>query len=108
MSSSWSCEQHGAVWPLNLVLHPSVESLHKAAEHAGVPLWCPLPLLPGWSITGLATVGDDRSASKATILALSGPSPLGDPADLLLIAEEPGRPRIIASDVQPLIATRRG
>jgi hypothetical protein len=90
MSSSWSCEQHGAVWPLHLVLHPSLESLHKAAEHAGVPLWCPLPLLPGWSITGLAVVGDDRSKAKANVLALSGPSPLGGPADMLLIAEEPG------------------
>jgi hypothetical protein len=90
MSSSWSCEQHGAVAPMHLVPHPAVESLRKAADHSGVPLWCPLPLLPGWSITGLAIAGDERSKAKATVLALSGPSPLGGPADLLLVAEEPG------------------
>ncbi|MCW2570640.1 MAG: hypothetical protein JWO88_698 [Frankiales bacterium] len=60
------------------------------ARSAGVPLWVPMPLLPGWTLTGLATAGDERSAAKATVVALAGPSPLGGPADLLLIAEEPG------------------
>jgi hypothetical protein len=90
MSSSWNCELHGAVHPLHVIARPGNESLRKAAEYAGVPLWSPLPLLPGWSVTGLATVGDDRAPAKATVLALSGPSPLGGPADLLLVAEEPG------------------
>ena len=90
MSSAWSCERHGAVHPLHVAPRPSNEALRKAAGHAGVPLWSPLPLLPGWSVTGLATVGDDRSPAKATVLALTGPSPLGGPADLLLVAEEPG------------------
>ena len=90
MSSSWSCERHGEVSPLHVSARPTSEALRKAAAHAGVPLWSPLPLLPGWSVTGLATVGDDRAPAKATVLALSGPSPLGGPADLLLVAEEPG------------------
>ena len=90
MTSSWSCERHGSVQPLRIAARPSNEALRQAAQHAGVPLWSPLPLLPGWSVTGLATVGDDRSPAKGTVLALSGPSPLGGPADLLLIAEEPG------------------
>jgi hypothetical protein len=72
------------------VSKPTVEALHKVASSAGVPVWAPLPLLPGWTLTGLATAGDERGAAKATVVALSGPSPLGGPADLLLIAEEPG------------------
>jgi hypothetical protein len=90
MSSSWVCEQHGAVHPLHVIARPSNEALRKAAQALGVPLWSPLPLLPGWTVTGLATAGDDRSPAKATVLALAGPSPLGGPADLLLVAEEPG------------------
>lgn len=90
MSSVWRCDRHGAVNPLHVRAKPSSESLRAAAVSAGVPLWSPLPLLPGWSVTGLATVGDERGPVSATVLALSGPSPLGGPADLLLIAEEPG------------------
>lgn len=90
MTSSWDCERHGAVHPLHVVAKPAVEALHKLAGSAGVPLWVPLPLLPGWTLTGLATAGDERTSAKATVVALSGPSPLGGPADLLLIAEEPG------------------
>jgi hypothetical protein len=89
MTSSWDCERHGAVPPLHVVARPTVEALHKVASSSGVPLWVPLPLLPGWTLTGLATAGDERSAAKATVVALSGPSPLGGPADMLLIAEEP-------------------
>jgi hypothetical protein len=55
-----------------------------------VPLWSPLPLLAGWTATGLAVAGDERTGLTATALALSGPSPLGGPADLVLVAEEPG------------------
>jgi hypothetical protein len=90
MSSAWQCELHGDVSPLNVVPHPGNEALRKAAAGVGVPLWSPLPLLPGWTVTGLATVGDERAPATASVLALSGPSPLGGPADLLLIAEAPG------------------
>jgi hypothetical protein len=42
-------------------------------------------------VTGFAEVGDDRSGAFAAAVALSGPSPLGGgPADLVLVAEEPG------------------
>jgi hypothetical protein len=90
MTSSWDCERHGAVHPLHVVARPGVEALHKVAGSSAVPLWVPLPLLPGWTLTGIATAGDERSAAKATVVALSGPSPLGGPADMLVIAEEPG------------------
>jgi hypothetical protein len=38
----------------------------------------------------MAYAGDDRDGARATVIAMSGPSPLGGAADLLLVAEEPG------------------
>jgi hypothetical protein len=90
MSSTWDCERHGPVAPTRTYPRTSVELLAQVGKRARVPLWCPLPLLPGWTLTGLATAGDDRTGATATALALSGPSPLGGPADLVLVAEEPG------------------
>ena len=90
MSSAWECDRHGAVQPLRRWTRVTPEMLTQVASTAAVPLWAPLPLLPGWTVTGLATAGDERTGARATVLALSGPSPLGGPADLLLVAEEPG------------------
>ena len=90
MSSTWDCERHGPVAPLHVYPRVSSELLAQAAAKAAVPLWCPLPLLPGWTVTGLAIAGDDRTGGTATAVALSGPCPLGGPADMLLVAEEPG------------------
>ncbi len=90
MSSQWECSEHGAVQPLRIWSHVGPEVLAQAAAASVVPLWCPLPLLPGWTVTGLAVSGDERSGGRAVALALSGPSPLGGPADLVLVAEEPG------------------
>jgi hypothetical protein len=90
MSSSWDCERHGPVQPVHVVSRPTADAVRQVAALVGVPLWAPLPLLPGWTLSGLATAGDERSPARATVVALAGPSPLGGPADLLLIAEEPG------------------
>ncbi len=90
MSSTWDCDVHGPVAPLHSYPRVSAELLAQAGARARVPLWCPLPLLPGWTVTGLAVAGDDRSGGIATAVALSGPSPLGGPADMVLVAEEPG------------------
>jgi len=47
--------------------------------------------LPGWTVTGVGWAGDERDGVAATAIACSGPVPLGDgPADVVLIAEEPG------------------
>src|SRR4051812_12061947 len=90
MTSTWDCERHGPVHPLNVLPRPSVESLHRVATPGGVPRGPPLPLPRGWPLPGGATAGDERSPAKGTVMALAGPSPLGGPADMLLIAEEPG------------------
>ena len=90
MSSTWDCDRHGPVLPLRRWTKVTPDLLRQAVAKAQVPLWSPLPLLPGWTVTGLALAGDERAGARATVLALSGPSPLGGPADLLLVAEEPG------------------
>jgi hypothetical protein len=64
-----------------------VESLRKTSV---VPVWLPWPLPSGWLVTGFAEVGDERSGARASVTALSGPALSQGPADLLLIAEEPG------------------
>lgn len=90
MTSDWTCARHGPVQPLRTWAGVGSEVVRQAAGSAVAPLWCPLPMLPGWTVTGLAVAGDERSGARATVLALSGPCPLGGPADLLLVAEEPG------------------
>lgn len=55
-----------------------------------VPVWLPWPLPAGWLVTGFGEVGDKRTGARASLVALSGPSFMEGPADLLIIAEEPG------------------
>ncbi len=52
------------------------------------PTWVPWPLPTLWSVSGVGVVGD--RATVATVLACSGPDPLGGPGDLVVVAEEPG------------------
>ncbi|WP_155368876.1 DUF6758 family protein [Catellatospora vulcania] len=92
--SDWVCERDGPVPPLHTAQHVNQDVFacaSKRAAESGVPLWCPWPLPTGWTVTGVAWAGDDRSGVSATALACSGPTPFSDgPADVLLIAEEPG------------------
>lgn len=87
MSSDWTCAAHGAVQPWHV---GRAETLVQLREHARVPVWAPRPVLPGWTLGGVGWCGDDRAPASATLLALCGPAPLGGPADLVLVAEEPG------------------
>jgi hypothetical protein len=41
-------------------------------------------------VAGFACAGDERTGARATIVALSGPNPLGGPGDMLVVAEDPG------------------
>lgn len=41
-------------------------------------------------VTGFADVGDDRSGAIATVVALSGPNPLGGVGEAAIVAEDPG------------------
>src|SRR5262249_33958831 len=52
--------------------------------------WLPWPLPVGWLVTGFAGAGDDRTGTRACVVALSGPNPVGGLGEMLLISEEPG------------------
>ncbi|GAA1800419.1 hypothetical protein GCM10009682_22540 [Luedemannella flava] len=95
-SSQWRCDRCGEVDPFYVSERISPEILGavrdrvRAADEA-LPIWCPWPLLPGWTVSGVGWVGDDRSPPQGTVVACSGPAPLGNgPADLVLVAERPG------------------
>jgi hypothetical protein len=87
MSSAWTCESHGSVQPY---FAGRPEALAQVTTTSQVPVGSPRPLVHGCTLGGLGGGGDDRTGATATLLALAGPSPLGGPADLVLVAEEPG------------------
>ena len=89
-SSAYSCAQHGEVQPLRSALSPSPEGLEGVLRDAHVPVWLPWPLPQGWLVTGFAIAGDERTGTCACSVALSGPNPVGGPAEMMLISEEPG------------------
>lgn len=89
-SKEWRCAGHGPVPPLQPVVQPSPEVVHSAGGSSAVPLWVPWPLPRGWLVTGVMQAGDERTGARATAVACSGPAPTGGPAELVLIAEEPG------------------
>ncbi|GLW97750.1 DUF6758 family protein [Microtetraspora sp. NBRC 16547] len=89
-NSSWRCDAHGDVLPFQPPHHPSQAALDALRQSSAVPVWVPWPLPAGWLVTGFAEVGDERTGGRASVVALSGPSVTHGPADLLLIAEEPG------------------
>jgi len=78
------------VYPLHVLPTVTPEVLHHVREQAVVPVWLPVPLLLGWTVTGAGYAGDERSGGRATALACTGPAPLGGAADLVLVAEELG------------------
>lgn len=53
-------------------------------------MWLPWPLPRGWVVGAVLHAGDEIAGIRATGVVISGPSPLGGPADLVLIGEEPG------------------
>jgi len=89
-SSAWECHVHGPVPPLQPVAWPGPGVLDVLRAATTTPLWMPWPLPTGWLVTGYAHAGDDRTGAVATVVACSGPAPLGGGADLLLVAESPG------------------
>ena len=99
MHTDWRCDRCGSIDPWYVpgtigadVVTGVRERLRAAATDDGpLPLWCPWPLPPGWTVTGVGWVGDTRTAARATVLALSGPAPFSTgPADLVLVAEDLG------------------
>jgi hypothetical protein len=89
-SSDWLCARHGSVAPYTVLTHTGPDAMDHIVERARVPVWLAGGLPIEWVCSGFAYAGDERSGARATVTAMSGPSPLGGPADLLIIAEEPG------------------
>ena len=69
---------------------PTKDGLDSLLKNAKVPALLPWPLPQGWLVSGFAGAGDERSGARGFAVALSGPNPLGGPADLVIVAEEPG------------------
>lgn len=92
--SEWLCHTCGAVSPMYTPRRVNAEvmgAVVRRAAESEMPVWCPWPLPVGWVVSGVAWVGDDRRDVVATVLACTGPAPLGaGPADVVLVAEEPG------------------
>lgn len=92
-SNAWRCEVHGDVEPVAPVGLPTHERLGRdltAGPASDVPFWLPWPLPTGWLATGITHAGDERHGVRASFVACTGPNPLGGPADLVIVAEEPG------------------
>lgn len=89
-SPGWRCQQHGEVLPLWPALRPDPEGVAALVRDAVVPAWLPWPLPVGWLVSGFAGAGDRASRTRACVVALNGPNPVGGLADLLLVSEEPG------------------
>jgi hypothetical protein len=77
------------VLPLNAFHRLDAANFDHVGSRSDVPVWLPDPLPPGWSLAGLAAVGDGRSRYQATATAFTGPAPLGGDGEWLLVAEEP-------------------
>ena len=97
--------------PVREVPEPSADWARHVAGVAEVPVWLPWPLPQGWVISGLAPVGDEVTGVRAVGVALTGPHPHGGPADMLLLAEEPGiglgarLAGLVGADPQPAVDT---
>ena len=89
-SSAWQCERHGDVHPFHVAPVPTLAAVERLVADSRVPVWVPRPLPAGWTVTGVARAGDDRTGVVGALVAVSGPSPRGGLADLVLVAEEPG------------------
>jgi hypothetical protein len=73
-----------------VMTHVGLDAIEHVVGRATVPLWLPYPLPGGWVCSGVAYAGDERTGACATVTCLTGPSPLGGAAELLIITEEPG------------------
>lgn len=89
-SSGWTCPEHGEVPPRHRAPDPSADWVRHVCTASQVPVWLPWPLPNGWVVTAVAPVGDEVRGIVAVAVVLSGPNPLGGPAELMAVAEEPG------------------
>jgi hypothetical protein len=88
--ASWTCPVHGRVEPLWPFAQPSTEFITWLADEIQLPAWLPWPLPHGWVLTGAGYAGRDPKSARASVVACSGPNPLGGAGELMLVAEDMG------------------
>lgn len=76
--------------PYTVLPRPGMEALEHLLKIAKVPAWMPRGLSGGWVCSGFAYAGEERTGSRASVTSMTGPSPLGGAAELMVVAEEPG------------------
>jgi uncharacterized protein DUF6758 len=86
----WWCEIHGDVPPYRVADGSPERTLDMLCAEAVVPVWAPQPPPVGWFASGVGWTGHEPDGPSATAVEVTGPSPLGGSADLVLVAEEPG------------------
>ncbi|UQX89703.1 hypothetical protein M6D93_06795 [Jatrophihabitans telluris] len=96
--------------PLKRLHHLDEATLSHVRTRSEVPVWLPDPVPQGWGLSGLATVGDERSRVRATVTSFRGPAPLGGDGEWLIVAEEPGigLGASYAASGEPELPTRDG
>ncbi|TFE25733.1 phosphotransacetylase [Frankia sp. B2] len=88
-SSQWRCDDHGEVSPYRTAVSSREQALHALSKTSTVPIWLPQPMPVHWYVSGVGWAGDERTGPRATAVAAAGPSPLGGPAEMVLVAEAP-------------------
>ncbi|CUU61208.1 hypothetical protein Ga0074812_1635 [Parafrankia irregularis] len=88
-SDRWRCGRHGDVEPFHEAQSSREALLRSLGRTSQVPVWLPSPMPVHWFASGVGWAGDDRSGAHATALSTSGPSPVGGPAEMVLVAEAP-------------------
>jgi hypothetical protein len=89
-SVDFRCPVHGVVAPVHGFQLPTPLLATQTALDSRLPLWLPWPLPHAWVVSGIGYAGMGPPDARASLVACSGPSPVGGPADLLLITEELG------------------
>jgi hypothetical protein len=77
------------VAPYTVLTRPGTEALEHVVRRARVPVWTAHGVT-GWLLSGFAYAGDERDGARATVASMTGPSPLGGAAEMILVAEDPG------------------
>lgn len=85
-----TCPLHGPIAPLWCARQAQYDDF---ADLMGlgprVPTYLPWPLSPGWSISALGCVADDRGPS-GTVTTVAGTSALDGDVEITIVAEDPG------------------
>ncbi|MCK9893743.1 DUF6758 family protein [Frankia sp. AgB32] len=89
-SSQYRCDGHGEVTPYRTAASSREQAMHAMATTSTVPVWLPEPMPVHWYVSGVGWAGDERTGPRAAAVAAAGPSPLGGPAERVLVGEAPG------------------